>query len=59
MFNGWSLLQPGCGKLQGRQGMSTKKIATLFAALTVVILATIGVAYGAWTQQLNVNGTEY
>jgi len=37
--------------------MSTKKIATLFAALTVVILATIGVAYGAWTQQLNVNGT--
>src|SRR6185369_14855992 len=36
--------------------MSTKKLLTAMAALTVVALAAIGVAYGAWTDTLHING---
>jgi predicted ribosomally synthesized peptide with SipW-like signal peptide len=36
--------------------MSSKKLMTGLTILMVVALATIGVAYGAWTDQLNING---
>jgi hypothetical protein len=36
--------------------MSSKKLITGLTILMVVALATIGIAYGAWTDQLNING---